>query len=119
MRSAKEYQGRAAALAGGALPDIDEELPLVPDGVTQHQQQEQPQHSNKREAARSGDAKSGRAERYRKVADEYLELAGAASTPFLRGYYHRVADQYRQHAERDLRIAEQDGAAARELTTKP
>jgi hypothetical protein len=59
-----------------------------------------------------------RAERYHKVADEYLELADAASTPFLRAYYHRVAEQYRQHAAGDLRVVEQDGASIRERATK-
>jgi hypothetical protein len=45
MQLAKEYQGRAAELAGGQLPDIgDEAAPVVPD-FTQPivQQQQQPQ----------------------------------------------------------------------------
>ncbi len=55
-----------------------------------------------------------RAERYQKVAEEYAELAEAASSPFLRAYHRRVADEYRTHAERELRVVEQDGAAVRE-----
>jgi hypothetical protein len=44
MQLAKEYQGRAAELAGGELPDIGEALSLAPDGV---QQQQQPQDLEK------------------------------------------------------------------------
>jgi hypothetical protein len=33
-----------------------------------------------------------RAERYQKLAEEYAELANAASSPFLRAYYQRMAD---------------------------
>jgi hypothetical protein len=34
-----------------------------------------------------------RADRYRKAAAEYLELADGAPTPFLRAYYQRVAEE--------------------------
>jgi hypothetical protein len=53
-----------------------------------------------------------RAERYEKVAEEYAELAKGASSPFLRAYYQRIADQYRMHAQGELRVIEQEGAAA-------
>ena len=55
-----------------------------------------------------------RAERYRKVAEEYAELANAASSPFLGAYYQRIAEQYRMHAKGEDRIVEQEGAAIRE-----
>ena len=54
-----------------------------------------------------------RAERYRKVADEYSELAEGASSPSIRAYFERIAQQYREHAEGELRILDQDGAADR------
>ena len=43
-----------------------------------------------------------RAERYKKVSDEYTELAKEASSPFLRAYFQRIAEQYRMHAEGEL-----------------
>ena len=55
-----------------------------------------------------------RAERYRKVAAEYDELASDAASPFLRAYFQRIAEQYRQQAAGELRVVEQDGAAIRE-----
>jgi hypothetical protein len=36
-----------------------------------------------------------RADRYQKVAGEYYDLARAASSPFLREYYQRTAEEYR------------------------
>jgi hypothetical protein len=59
-----------------------------------------------------------RVERYRKAAAEYLELAGGAPTPFLRAYYQRVAEEYRKHAEDELRVVKQDGSSVREPATK-
>ena len=53
-----------------------------------------------------------RAERYRKVAKEYSELATEASSPFLRAYYLRIAEQYRMHAKGELSVLESEGAAA-------
>jgi hypothetical protein len=55
-----------------------------------------------------------RAKRYDKVAEEYAELSKDASSPFLRAYYQRIADQYRMHAEGEDRTVEQEGAAIRE-----
>jgi hypothetical protein len=57
-----------------------------------------------------------RAERYEKVAEEFAELAKDASSPFLRAYYQRIAEQYWKHAEGELTIIEQDGAAVSERT---
>jgi hypothetical protein len=34
------------------------------------------------------------------------------SSPFLRAYYQRIAEQYRMHAEGELRVLEREGAAA-------
>jgi hypothetical protein len=34
-----------------------------------------------------------RAKRYEKVAEEYSELAKDASSPFLRAYYQRIAEE--------------------------
>jgi muconolactone delta-isomerase len=39
------------------------------------------------------------ADRYRKVAAEYSELAKDAASPFLRTYYWRIAEEYRVRAE--------------------
>jgi hypothetical protein len=63
-------------------------------------------------------APARRVERYRKAAAEYLELAEGASTPFLRAYYQRVAEQYRKYAEDELRVVEQDSSSVREQATK-
>jgi hypothetical protein len=35
-----------------------------------------------------------RADRYRKGAVEFSELAKSAASPFVRGYYQRVAERY-------------------------
>jgi hypothetical protein len=51
------------------------------------------------------------------VAEEFAEPAKDASSPFLRAYYQRIAEQYRKHAEGELTVIEQDGAAVRECTT--
>jgi hypothetical protein len=40
-----------------------------------------------------------RAERYQKVAAEYLDFATTASSPFLRSYYQRTGEKYRLRAE--------------------
>ena len=53
-----------------------------------------------------------RAERYQKVAGEYYGLAKEASSPSLRAYFQRIAEQYRMHAEGGLRVLEHEGAAA-------
>ena len=59
---------------------------------------------------------SRRADRYRKVAAEYSELAKDAASPFLRTYYWRIAEEYRVRAEGELRVIEQEGAAIRGRT---
>ncbi len=41
------------------------------------------------------------------------DLAKDAS-PFLRAYYQRIAEQYRMHAEGELRVLEREGAGATE-----
>jgi hypothetical protein len=56
------------------------------------------------------------AKRYQKVAEEYADLARDASSPFLRAYYQRIAQQYRVQAEGELRVIAQEGAAVRERT---
>jgi hypothetical protein len=52
-----------------------------------------------------------RADRYQKVAGEYSALAGAASSPFLRSYYQRIAEDYQLRAEGELRVAGCEGAS--------
>jgi hypothetical protein len=47
-----------------------------------------------------------RADRYRNVAAEYFDLATAALSPFLRGFYRRIAEDYLSRAEVELRAAE-------------
>ena len=59
---------------------------------------------------------SRRADRYRKVAGEYSELAKDASSPFLRTYYHRIAEEYRLRAEGELRVLEREHGTAAERT---
>jgi hypothetical protein len=46
------------------------------------------------------------------MAEEYAELVKEASSPFLRAYYQRVAEQYRMHAEGELRVLEHESAPA-------
>jgi hypothetical protein len=55
-----------------------------------------------------------RAVRYQKVAEEYYELAKEASSPSLRAYFHRVAEEYLVWAQGELRVLEREGAAAAE-----
>jgi len=52
-----------------------------------------------------------RANRYQKVAGEYYDLAKAASSPFLRAYYQRTAEEYRVLAHGQLRVSEREGAS--------
>jgi hypothetical protein len=49
-----------------------------------------------------------RADRYRKVAVQYSDFAGACISPFLRGFYRRIAEDYLARAEAALRVAETD-----------
>ena len=51
-----------------------------------------------------------RAERYRKVAVQYSDFAGACISPFLRGFYRRIAEDYLARAEVALRAAESEAA---------
>jgi hypothetical protein len=51
-----------------------------------------------------------RAERYRKVAAEYDDLADGAASPFFRAYFLQIAQQYRERADGELPIIEEDGA---------
>jgi hypothetical protein len=53
-----------------------------------------------------------RADRYQKVAGEYYDLARGASSPFLREYYQRTAEEYRVRAQGELRVLERDGASS-------
>ncbi len=52
-----------------------------------------------------------RAERYQKVAGEYYGLAKEASSPSLRAYFQRIAEEY-QRALGELRVLERESAAA-------
>jgi hypothetical protein len=54
------------------------------------------------------EAPLARAERYRKVAVQYSDFAGACISPFLRGFYRRIAEDYLARAEVALRAAETD-----------
>ena len=44
-----------------------------------------------------------RAERYRTVAVQYSDLAAASNSPFLCGFYRRIAEDYLARAEAELR----------------
>ena len=61
-----------------------------------------------------------RAERYRKVAAEYDDLADGAASPFYRAYFLQIAEQYREHADGELLVMEEDGAPlASQMRAKP
>ena len=53
-----------------------------------------------------------RAERYQKVVGEYYGLAKEASSPSLRAYFQRIAEEYQVRALGELRVLEREGAAA-------
>jgi hypothetical protein len=53
-----------------------------------------------------------RAERYQKVAGEYYGLAKEASSPSLRAYFQRIAEEYQVRALGELRVLEREGAPA-------
>jgi hypothetical protein len=55
-----------------------------------------------------------RADRYRRVAAEYEEMAQDAASPFLRAYFLRIAEHYHQQSTGELGVVEQDGSAMRE-----
>ena len=57
-----------------------------------------------------------RADRYQKVAWEYYELAKEASSPFLRAYFQRVAEEYRLRAQGELRVLEREGGSSPQHT---
>ena len=61
---------------------------------------------------------SRRADRYQKVAGEYYDLAKAASSPFLRAYYQRTAEEYRVLADGQLRVLEREGVSPVGLSEK-
>jgi hypothetical protein len=50
-----------------------------------------------------------RADRYQKVAGEYYGLANATSSPYLREYFQRTAEQYRMRAQGERRVLECEG----------
>jgi hypothetical protein len=54
---------------------------------------------------------SRRADRYQKVAGEYYDMAKAATSPFLRAYYQRTAEEYRVRAT-GVRWFEEQGAVS-------
>ena len=49
-----------------------------------------------------------RAQRYRKVAVQYCDFAAASISPFLRGFYRCIAEDYFSRAEVELRAVERD-----------
>jgi hypothetical protein len=56
-----------------------------------------------------GQGQTSRADRYRKEAAEFSELAENAASPFVRGYYQRIAERYLLLAADELRLLEGDG----------
>jgi hypothetical protein len=52
------------------------------------------------------EAPLARAERYRKVAVQCCDFAAASASPFLRGFYRRIAEDYLSRAEVELKAAE-------------
>jgi hypothetical protein len=53
-----------------------------------------------------------RAERYRTVAVQYSDFAAASISPFLRGFYRRIAEDYLWRAEAQLRAVERETASS-------
>jgi hypothetical protein len=49
-----------------------------------------------------------RAERYRKVAVQYSDFAAASISPFLRGFYRRIGEDYLSRAAVALGAVEKD-----------
>jgi hypothetical protein len=56
------------------------------------------------------------AERYRKTAAEFCDLAKSASSSFLCGYYQRLAQRYLLHAENQMKLAKIESMLATELS---
>jgi hypothetical protein len=51
-----------------------------------------------------------RADRYQRLARQYLDLAKEASSPSLRADYQHTAEEYRVRAQGELRLIEREGA---------
>jgi hypothetical protein len=56
--------------------------------------------------------RAAKADRYRKVAAEYCGLAKAAADPFLGSYYLRIAEDYQDQYQRELRALEREQITA-------
>jgi hypothetical protein len=55
-----------------------------------------------------------RAERYRKMACEYFELAKSATSPFLRASFQHSGEEYQIRAQGELRRIAREGALGRD-----
>jgi hypothetical protein len=55
------------------------------------------------------------AERYRKAAAEFADLAKTAANPFFYGYYERLAQRYLLHAENQMKLSRIIGVTATDL----
>jgi hypothetical protein len=53
-----------------------------------------------------------RADRYRKVAAEYVGFSEAVTDPFLGSYYLRIAEDYQDQSQCELRALERERVAA-------
>jgi hypothetical protein len=56
--------------------------------------------------------RAARADRYRKVAAEYVGFSEAATDPFLGSYYLRIAEDYQVQSHGELRALEQEKMTA-------
>jgi hypothetical protein len=56
--------------------------------------------------------RAARADRYRKVAVEYTGMSEAAADPFLGSYYLRIAEDYQDQSQRELRALQREQIAA-------
>jgi hypothetical protein len=56
--------------------------------------------------------RADRADRYRKVAAEYIGLSKATPDQFLRAYYLRIADDYMTRVNRETQALAREGSAA-------
>jgi hypothetical protein len=59
-----------------------------------------------------GSDRRSRADRYRTVAAEYKGLSEETADQFLRSYYLRIADDYMERVDREVRALLRDGSAA-------
>ena len=56
--------------------------------------------------------RAARADRYRQTAAEYASRAQETNTPYMRAYFHQIADEYLVRADGELRTLQRESLAA-------